>query len=169
MQVLRSLGLEEGRLIGEATLKVAREKLPPDRPIAVAVVNRAGHLIYFAREDGCSAIDVTMAINKAYSATQWYLDTIAVHATHTRKVKPSDIVWYGDPRQAPVAGGVRVRATGGPAPREVAVNGAMAGAVGVSSMRSLSPEEDDEIARLGAMAFKGHRIESEKGGPGPDA
>ena len=163
MEEFRSLGLEEGKIIGEATLTVAREKLPSDCPIAVAVVNRAGHLIYFAREDGCSAIDITMAINKAYSVTQWYLDTSEVHSTHTRKVKPSDIVWYGDSRQAPVPGGVRVRATGGAAPREINVNGAMAGGVGVSSRRSLTPNEDEEIARLGAAAFKGHRIESQKG------
>ena len=124
MQQKTSLGLEEGRAIVEKVLEAAQKTEPPKAPMTVAVVDRAGDLIYFARMDGASPQSARMAINKAYTAIQWQRDTREVQ---NMMKEERDIAWFGDPgRQAPVPGGILIRSS----------DGTIAGAVGTSELAS---------------------------------
>ena len=67
------LGLAEARAAVEAVLEEANKL--PDAPIAVAVVDDYGRLVYFARMDGCPPVVVELAINKAYTAAVALMDT----------------------------------------------------------------------------------------------
>ena len=75
----KCLGLAEARAAVEAVLDEA-SKLP-DAPIAVAVVDDYGRLVYFARMDGCPPVVVELAINKAYTAAVALLDTAGLCRT----------------------------------------------------------------------------------------
>ena len=75
----KCLGLAEARAAVEAVLDEA-SKLP-DAPIAVAVVDDYGRLVYFARMDGCPPVVVELAINKAYTAAVALLDTAGLRRT----------------------------------------------------------------------------------------
>ena len=141
MQKLESLGLEEARKIGRAVIEAARKTDPPKAPMTVAVVDRAGDLIYFERMDGAIPLSVHMAINKAYTALRWGRDTIVIYEMLKQD---RDISWYGEPdRQAPVAGGVLIKSS----------DGAIVGALGTSGRIALEPMGDEELARIGAKAF----------------
>ncbi len=63
-----SLDLREASNLIESVLRFAAKEAKP--PVAVAVVDREGNLITFARMDGASAIIVEMALNKAYTAAR---------------------------------------------------------------------------------------------------
>lgn len=137
MQQKTSLGVEEGRSIVETILEAARET-KPGRPSSVAVVDNAGILIYFARMDGASPLTARMAINKAYTAIDTQRDT---RDQYERIKDGRDVAWYGEPRMAPVPGGVLIRSS----------DGSIAGAVGTSGRTA---DEDEELALVGAGALK---------------
>ena len=69
------LGLGEARTAAEAILAEASKE--PNRPIAVAVADDRGDLIYLARMDGCYPLFIHMAINKAYTAARFRRHTRA--------------------------------------------------------------------------------------------
>jgi len=135
----KSLGLQEASQIVEAVLKAAAETEPPDRPMSVAVVDASGDLVCFARMDGASALTVHMAINKAYTAARWKMDGTRIQ----NMIKDGrDITWFGDPRYAPIGGGILVKAS----------DGSIVGAVGTSGRVAMAPMGDEELARIGAKA-----------------
>ena len=135
MQQKTSLGLEEGRSIVEAVLEAAR-KTKPGRPMSVAVVDNAGIPIYFARMDGASPLTARMAINKAYTAIDTQRNTREQYEMMT---SGRDAAWFGEPRMAPIPGGVLIRLS----------DGSIAGAVGTSGRKA---DEDEELALIGADA-----------------
>jgi len=138
----KSLGLEEARQIAEAALKAAAETKPPDRPMSIAVVDSSGNLTYFARMDGASPNSVNMAINKAYTAIRWKRDCIDIMNGFVRT--GGDMAWFGDPRYAPVPGGVLIKSG----------DGTIVGAIGTSGRVGETPVNDEELARIGAKAAK---------------
>ena len=104
----KCLGLTEARAAVEAVLEEA-SKLP-DAPIAVAVVDDYGRLVYFARMDGCPPVVVELAINKAYTAAVALLDTVAF--AERDKGWGRELATYGDARFTYLQGGLVIRAGG---------------------------------------------------------
>ena len=100
------LGLAETRAAVEAVLDEA-SKLP-DAPIAVAITDDYGRLVYFARMDGCPPVVVELAINKAYTAAVALLDTLAF--AERDKGWGRELATYGDARFTYLQGGLVIRA-----------------------------------------------------------
>ena len=67
-----SVGLGEALTAVDAILNAAR---PGDRPLAIAVVDPAGNVVYQTRQDGASAVEVRNAERKAYTAAYIGRDT----------------------------------------------------------------------------------------------
>ena len=86
---VKSIGLEEARKIIDAMLEYSTVT-KPGRPMAHAVVDRAGVLVYLARMDGTSAIVQRMAENKAYTAVMWQRDTREI----SNLFKQGDVIPY---------------------------------------------------------------------------
>ena len=59
------IGHADARLVAQAILAAAGTT---GRPIAVAVADGRGDIVYFTRQDGASAIDVRNSERKAYTA-----------------------------------------------------------------------------------------------------
>jgi len=113
----------------------------PGRPFSLAVVDAAGILVAFIRMDGASSLTARMAVNKAYTAIDWLRDTKEVREVFFTGEGKRDVAWFGDPRHAPIPGGVLLKAE----------DGTVVGAVGTSGRK---PEEDEEAARVGEQAYK---------------
>ena len=137
MQQKVSLGLEEGRSIVETVLETARTT-KPGLPSSVAVVDNAGVLIYFARMNEASPLTARVAMNKAFTVIDTQRDT---REQFERLKQGRDSAWYGEPRMAPIPGGVPIRTN----------DGFIAGAVGTSGRTA---DEDEELALIGAKAVK---------------
>jgi uncharacterized protein GlcG (DUF336 family) len=136
------LGLAEARAAVGAVLDEA-SKLP-DAPIAVAVVDDYGRLVYFARMDGCPPVVVELAINKAYTAAVALLDTVAF--AERDEGWGRELATYGDARFTYLQGGLVISSGGeGGAPRS------LLGGIGVSGRM---PDEDERLARIGLEAMK---------------
>ena len=121
----------------EAGLKAVFEVAARDGkpPIAVAIVDRHGDLITFARMDGAPVRTSTLAPNKAYTAARMERNTADIlKMIHDRKL---DVAFFGDPRYCALPGGLVVK----DGDRTV-------GGIGVSGRSS---EEDHE---LGLIALK---------------
>lgn len=135
---LKSLGLKEAEMAVKAMLRYVTVT-KPGKPMAFAVVDSAGVLIYFLKMDGCDIIARRMAENKAYTAIVWQRDTRELQDTLK---KGRDIVWYGEAeRQAPVPGGIPVRLA----------DGSIVGAVSSSGRGA---DEDEEVSLIGVKALK---------------
>jgi uncharacterized protein GlcG (DUF336 family) len=136
------LGLAEARAAVEAVLEEANKL--PDAPIAVAVVDDYGRLVYFARMDGCPPVVVELAINKAYTAAVALLDTLAF--AERDKGWGRELATYNDARFTYLQGGLVIRAGG-----EGVISQALLGGIGVSGRM---PDEDERLARSGLKAMK---------------
>jgi glc operon protein GlcG len=137
----KSLGLEEARKIAETVLEATVNTMPPGRPMVVAVVDPHGDLIYFTRMDGTVALQVNMAINKAYTAARLRRDTVELQKILK---EGEDIAWFGDVRHTPIPGGVLIKAK----------DGSILGAVGTSGRPAMGPMGDEELARIGARSIQ---------------
>jgi glc operon protein GlcG len=60
-----NISLASARVAVDAVLKAARSS---DAPLAVAVVDSSGHVVYLTRQDGAWAVDVRNAERKAYTS-----------------------------------------------------------------------------------------------------
>lgn len=117
----------------QAIFEVARQD--GKAPVAVAVVDRHGDLIHFARMDGAPVRTSVLAPNKAYTAARMERHTAdLLKMIHDRKL---DLAYFGDRRYCALPGGLVVRE----GDRTV-------GGIGVSGRSS---EEDHE---LGLIAVK---------------
>jgi glc operon protein GlcG len=67
-----SIGLPDARDAVDAVLAAARSN---DAPLAIAVVDGNGHMVYLVRQDGAAAVDVRDAERKAYTAAYIGRDT----------------------------------------------------------------------------------------------
>ncbi|GAY18039.1 heme-binding protein [Mycobacterium sp. shizuoka-1] len=108
--------------------------------VCVAVTDRSGHLLAFARMDDAPLLSVSIAQDKAYTVTafgglathEWF-DVISGEPALLAGIVKTD-------RLIVFAGGVAVRSAG-----------ALAGAVGVSGG---SAEQDRAVAEAGAAALR---------------
>jgi glc operon protein GlcG len=116
-------------------IAVIQAKLEPEQKgAAIAVVDEHGELIAFLRTDGCPLQSVTIAINKAFSASRERKESRAIG--QAAREKNWQMTNFGDPRFTGWGGGVPIW-----------YNGQVVGAVGVSG---LPEDEDIVLARLGA-------------------
>jgi glc operon protein GlcG len=101
---------------------------------AVAVTDAHGELLAFLRTDGCPLQSITIALNKAFTASRERKDSKQVGQTAKDDQWP--MTNFGDARFTGWGGGVPIRH-----------NGQVIGAVAVSGL----PEAEDMVlARLGA-------------------
>ncbi|TNC65527.1 GlcG/HbpS family heme-binding protein [Rubellimicrobium roseum] len=112
-------------------------------PMCIAVTDESGQLVAFERMDGGKVTSITIAIDKAFTASA------ARKATHE----------YGEASQpgAPAYGiasaiGGRLMVIGGGLP--VTVDGVVVGGIGVSSG---TPAQDRDVAQTGIDFFLGQR------------
>jgi uncharacterized protein GlcG (DUF336 family) len=130
------LDLTTARIIVDGALGLARDQGFP--PMTVAVLDGAGQLVAFAREDNSSLLRERIARAKAVSALNMGVGTrtLAERAElHPHFINAITALAQGD--IIPVPGGVLVRD---------AVSGEVIGAVGVSGHR---PDEDEACALAG--------------------
>ena len=140
MQEAKSLGLDEARKIVDAIIEASAKS--EGRPMAAAVVDRHGDLVCFARMDGASPLTVRMSINKASTVMDTKRDTIV----QRKFLKELDLAFYEfcSPTYTTIPGGVLIKTK----------DGNIVGAVGTSGRAPLVPMGDEEVARIGAKAFK---------------
>lgn len=150
MQEARTLGLKEAEMIVDAAIKANKNtKDAPGTegyPMAIAVVDRCGHLVCFKRMDGAFSLGCRVAIAKAESAVELLRDT-----WEQRKISDSrDMDGYklnikgyefASSRHTEIPGGCVIKTS----------DGHVVGAVGTSGR---SPKGDQEIAKAGVKAFE---------------
>jgi len=132
--------LEEAQKIVDAMLKFASEE-KPGRPSSFAVVDGCGVLASFARMDGGSPLGARVSVNKAYTAIDWKRDTKSIREIFFTGESKRDVAWFGEPRHAPIPGGVLLKDN----------DGTIVGAVGTSGRTA---DEDEELAQIGAKAYQ---------------
>lgn len=119
-----------------ATIQAELEK--QGRGAAIAVSDAHGELLAFLRTDGCPFSSITIAQNKAFSASRERKESAAIGKASREKGFPMSN--FGDARFTAWGGGV-----------PVVHEGAVVGAVAVSG---LSEEEDIQLARLGIASLE---------------
>jgi uncharacterized protein GlcG (DUF336 family) len=135
------ISLTEAEEVLNAMLKWANET-KVGRALSLAVVDAAGVLVAFARQDGASPLTARMAINKAYSAVDWRRDTKDVQRILYKGELMHDVAWFGDSRQAPIPGGCLLKDA----------NGTVVGAVGISGRPSA--DDDEDCAQTAVEAYR---------------
>jgi glc operon protein GlcG len=129
------IGLEDAKKAAAPAIAEARKN---SWLMAVAIVDPAGHLVYFEKMDGTQTGSVTVAIAKARSAalfkrsTKTFQDTLAGGGEGLRVLKLENAV--------PVEGGL-----------PLIVNGTIVGAIGLSGGTS---QQDGQCAQAGANVLK---------------
>lgn len=109
-----------------------------EKGAAVAVVDRHGELLAFLRTDGCKLPSITIAINKAYTASREQDESLTVGTRSRAEGFP--MTNFGELRYVTWGGGF-----------PLVVDGTVVGAVGVSGL----PEaEDMELALHGIAALE---------------
>ncbi|MFD0021681.1 heme-binding protein [Streptomyces sp. NPDC058382] len=129
---------EQAQTVVEHALAHARKRDFP--PMTVAVLDAAGSLIAFAREDGSSLLRERIARGKALGALHMGVGSRALAAraaSHPHFIQSLTVL--ADGALVPVPGGVLVRDA----------DGTLVGAVGVSGHL---PDQDEECALTGITA-----------------
>lgn len=133
MATTAEIGHELAQMVVEA---IRTELITRKEGAAIAVVDRHGELVAFARTDGCPLPSITIAINKAFTAARERVPSAEIG--HRARTEGFPMTNYGDPRFVTWGGGV-----------PIIVDGEVIGAVGVSGL----PEQVDmELAEFGAAA-----------------
>lgn len=132
----KTLGFTEAEKAVKAMIEEASKG---GRPMSVAVVDAWGDLISFARMDGASPLMSRMAINKAYTAASFGIDTRNVNQWF--KGADKDVAWYDDRRLTVVHGGVVVRS-----------GDMVVGAIGASGRHE---DEDEALSIVGKKSLEG--------------
>lgn len=109
-----------------------------DRPVSIAIVDKNGNLVLFAKMDRCRNMPQRIAYKKAYTAATMQSNTADVEERF--KNTGRNISDFGDPNMIALKGGIVVRKSDGNA----------IGAIGVSG---LTADEDENIANIGLSAM----------------
>jgi uncharacterized protein GlcG (DUF336 family) len=131
------ISLEDARTAGEAAL--AKAMANPDWPVAIAVVDATGELVYFMKMDNSSPLYGKMAINKAYTVVHFEMDNVM------KFFKPQglDISAFPDPKFTPM-GGTVIKAS----------DGTVLGGIGASGRRpDIHNVGDHDIEQAGLKAL----------------
>jgi uncharacterized protein GlcG (DUF336 family) len=129
-----SIGLADARIAVAAVLNGAR---PTEAPLAIAVVDGNGQVVYLVRQDGAAAIDVRDAERKAYTAAFIGRDTSMwrLQILHDGRT----VADWSNPNLTTVHGGWTLRRAG-----------QVIGGIGVSG--SGNEDRDEQLALKGAEA-----------------
>ena len=141
-----TLGMDDARTIVEAVLNEALKE--PIRPIAVAVVDHHGDLVYAARMDGSGPLFPHMAINKAYTSSRLGMDTAQM--AERQKEFQRELATWGDNKLSDIRGGVVIIKPGKNYFPGQEKRGTVLGGIGVSGRLA---SEDEELARVGLNAL----------------
>ena len=109
-----------------------------DLNLAIAVTDEGGHLVAFERADATPFLAAEVAVNKAWTAASFGLDTM---------------VWnqvVAQPATAPLANHPRVMPVGGGVP--IVVGGRVVGGIGISG-GTAQQDQDAAEAALRALGF----------------
>ena len=130
-----SITLEQARkLVSAAEVEAKKQKWP----VAIAIVDPAGHLVAFAKMDNTQLGSINVALEKAKCAalfrrsTKVFEDGLVSGGANLRVLKL--------PGAIPIEGGV-----------PIIVDGKIIGAIGVSGVM---PNEDGKVAQAGVDAVK---------------
>ena len=107
--------------------------------LAIAVTDDGGHLIAFERADATPFLAAEVAVNKAWTAASFGLDTM---------------IWnqvVAQPATAPLANHPRVMPVGGGVP--IVVDGRVVGGIGISGGNA-QQDHDVAVAALKAVGFE---------------
>lgn len=128
---MENLTFDEARRAVDAALALAQDKYA-GRPLTVAVCDRGGVLLAFARMDGTKAFKAALTQRKAYTAAQFGIPTAKLLA----RLQNENLAlsYFADDGFSPLPGGV-------PVLRGEAVIGAVA-------VGGISVAEDVEAAEL---------------------
>jgi len=129
-----SIGLADARIAVAAVLHGAR---PTEAPLAIAVVDCNGQVVYLVRQDGAAAIDVRDAERKAYTAAFIGRDTSMwrLQILHDGRT----VADWSNPNLTTVHGGWTLRRAS-----------QVIGGIGVSG--SGNEDRDEQLALKGAEA-----------------
>jgi uncharacterized protein GlcG (DUF336 family) len=144
------MSYEEARAMGDAVLAESK-KISPELPIAIAIVDTEGQLIFFAREDGAYPWYCDMAIHKAYTASRVNTDTGSWAEFQKTKNREMASWLTCNPKMVGIEGGVVIKRKGGTdgSPKNTLSQDKLGG-IGVSGKWS---NDDDALARLGLKVF----------------
>jgi len=131
------LTLDQAKKIAEAALEKAKDF---NKPMSVSVVDEAGRLIYFSREDGAGFFTFDTSRAKAMAAASFKRSTMEI--TDNKDLNP--LLWYSLPSVVPA------QALPSPGGVPVWIDDRVIGGVGIGGG---SPEEDNECAMVGAKAI----------------
>jgi len=138
MYLRKLISLEDARVAGEAALAKAMEN--PDWPVAIAIVDATGELVYFMKMDNSSPLYAKMSVNKAYTVVHFEMDTIR----NFLKPQGLEITAFPDPKFTPM-GGTVIRAS----------DGTVLGGIGASGRRpDIHTVSDKDIEMVGVSALK---------------
>ena len=107
--------------------------------LAIAITDEGGHLIAFERADATPFLAAEVAVNKAWTAASFGLDTM---------------IWnqvVAQPATAPLANHPRVMPVGGGVP--IVVDGRVVGGIGISGGNA-QQDHDVAVAALKAAGFE---------------
>jgi uncharacterized protein GlcG (DUF336 family) len=129
-----SISLTDARLVVHAVLQAAR---PNDGPLAVAVVDGTGNMVYLVRQDGAPGLVVRTAERKAYTAAFIGRDTSMwrLQIRHDGRT----VADWANPNLTTIHGGWTLRRAG-----------QVIGGLGVSG--SGDEDRDEQLALKGAEA-----------------
>jgi uncharacterized protein GlcG (DUF336 family) len=134
----QALTLSEANQILQAALAAARGAGMP--PVAVVVLDAAGHLVALQREDGASMLRVDIALGKAWAAAGMGVAGSVLHArAQGNPAFFNALAATGQGRFIPQAGAVPV----------VRAGGIVIGAVGASGGKG---EDDEAVCAAGVAA-----------------
>ncbi|HEX8601438.1 MAG TPA: heme-binding protein [Pseudoduganella sp.] len=134
----QALTLSEANQILQAALAAARGAGMP--PVAVVVLDAAGHLVALQREDGASMLRVDIALGKAWAAAGMGVAGSVLHArAQGNPAFFNALAATGQGRFIPQAGAVPV----------VRADGIVIGAVGASGGKG---EDDEAVCAAGVAA-----------------
>ena len=115
---MKEFSLSTANEMAEAALKKAEEC---GKPISVGIVDSGGHLVCFKRSDKGKIGNISIAIDKAWTAVAFKDDTI----NYEQRVRPEErafgLQWTNNCRPVFIRGGLLIK-----------VNGEIVGGIGVS-------------------------------------
>lgn len=131
---MSELGLAQAQKLVEKALETAAAKF--QKPICVSIVDPAGFLQAFARQDGAPYRSIQISEGKAYTAARMGVTTQAFYERCKKdEILPVD---FCDPKLTKLAGGAPLKTSAGK----------LVGAAGVSGLTSA---QDQEIVDLLAV------------------
>lgn len=128
-----SLTLEGAKQVGDAAQKYAKEN---GAGPSIAVVDEAGHLLYFVRPETSFAAGANVSIGKARTSAIFKKPTSFFEDT----INKGRFTMTALPDFTPLQGGIPIMH-----------DGQVIGAVGVSGAKSAA--QDEEVAKVGAAAI----------------